>query len=130
MTKKKSVEDASLSLADQLIAAQLRIKELEATILHYRQDPLYSSYFAWARKVNETSEAINSFTLSITSEDNTFNRYIALIKIQDEQMTIVEKLRKVYLNKSEADLKAMEKNDIPLIERRVHNSAKTKTARQ
>ncbi len=110
-----------------LEVAQAYIKNLETELLHYKQDPFYSAYFAWARKVNETSDAINSFTLSLTGDDKSFERYVALLKVQPEQMAIIASLRNDYLKKDDAELEGIkQKQGIPLIEERV----KTKAARQ
>ena len=123
--KKKAEVSQPLTLKDQLQAANKKIELLEDMILHYKQDPLYSSYFAWARKTNEISEAINSFTLSLTGDDKTFERYIALLKVQPEQLELMDKLRSGYLKKTEEQLNDIQNDGTPLIEQRV----KTKVAR-
>ena len=67
----------------------------------------------------ELSESLNSFELSLTSNDKTFERYNDLVKLQPAQIKLLDSLRKDYLKMDEEKLREVEKSGVPRIERKV-----------
>jgi hypothetical protein len=109
---------------------KLRVLALEKECDAYRKDPLYSTYFAEARKAAEIAESLNSFVLSVTDDGTTLKNYALLTKLRPQQLDVLNKLRTEYLKVDEETLAEIEKSGVPLIERRVVvNGKQSKKAR-
>ena len=95
-----------------------RVYELEKECDAYRKDGMYALYWSHNRKAVEISESLNSFVLSLANDNKTLERYALLIKVQPEQLKILDALRKEYLKTDEETLEQIKINGVPLIERR------------
>ncbi len=118
VTPPQSLEECTTDAA-KIDWLRLRVDQLEKENKAYREDPMYKTYFAEFRKANEIAESLNSFVLSLTSGDGTFERYSALVKMRPLQLKILDTIRREYLKQDEAALVEIEKTGVPLIERRV-----------
>lgn len=114
----KTLEDCKTD-AERIDWLRLRVDQLERENKAYREDGLYALYFSHNRKMVELSESLNSFELSLTSNDKTFERYNDLVKLQPAQIKLLDSLRKDYLKMDEEKLREVEKSGVPLIERKV-----------
>lgn len=103
-----------------------RIYELEKECDAYRKDGMYSLYFSHNRKAVEISESLNSFVLSLANDNKTLERYALLIKVQPEQLKILDSLRREYLKTDEETLQQIQINGVPLIERRAAKTTNKK----
>lgn len=93
-----------------------RIQQLEQELLSYKSDGMYALYFALNRKLNELSFSLNNFTLDLTSDDRTFDRFQKLTTNIKDMVESANWLRNNYLKMSEEESKDAEKKGIPLIE--------------
>ena len=103
------------------------MSELEkAELLLYKQDGMFALYFALNRKINELSNSLNSFSLDITNEDKTFDRFQKLTSNLKDMVESADWLRVNYLKMSETEAKEAEKSGVPLIEQLIANAPKNR----
>jgi hypothetical protein len=95
-----------------------RIAKLEQEIKESKQDGQFALYFALNRKANQLAALMNEATLSLTSEDKGFDRFLKLIEKMDVFTSSLLKLRQNYLRLDEVELKEIENKGIPLLEQR------------
>lgn len=92
------------------------IKQLEDELLIYKSDGMFALYFSLNRKLNELSKSLNSFTLDLTSDDKTFDRFQKLTTSLKDMVDSTNWLRNNFLKMTEEESKEAEKKGIPLIE--------------
>jgi hypothetical protein len=92
------------------------IKDLQEELARYKTDGMYALYFSLNRKLNELAYSLNNFTLDLTSDDKTFDRFQKLTTSLKDMVESANWLRNNYLKMSEDDAKDAEKKGIPLIE--------------
>lgn len=100
------------------------IKELEEELLLYKQDGMFGLYFSLNRKINELSASLNSFTLDITKDDKTFDRFQKLTANLKDMVESADWLRVNYLKMTEPEAKQAEKAGVPLLEKLISDAAK------
>lgn len=117
--------------AERIAFLKHRVEELESAMETYEQDGMYSTYFAQNRKVNEIAKSLNSFTLSLTEDDKTFERFMAYQKGQPAVIKNLNSLRSDYLKMDESALDKIAENGVPLIERRAQmNGSSSETGKK
>jgi hypothetical protein len=92
------------------------IKQLEDELLIYKSDGMFSLYFSLNRKLNELAKSLNSFTLDLTSDDKTFDRFQKLTTSLKDMVESANWLRNNFLKMSEDEANEAEKKGVPLIE--------------
>lgn len=93
-----------------------RIEELEKELLIYKSDGMFALYFSLNRKLNELSKSLNNFSLDLTSDDKTFDRFQKLTTSLKDMVESANWLRNNFLKMTEEEAKEAEKKGIPLIE--------------
>ena len=71
----------------------------------YKEDGMFSLYFALNRKINEISRSLNDTTLSLASEDRSFDRFIKLTSSLKDIVDAVNSIRINYLKMDEKQKK-------------------------
>ena len=93
-----------------------RIEELEKELMIYKSDGMFALYFSLNRKLNELSKSLNNFSLDLTSDDKTFDRFQKLTTSLKDMVESANWLRNNFLKMTEEEAKEAEKKGIPLIE--------------
>lgn len=101
-----------------------RIEDLEKELLSYKSDGMFALYFSLNRKLNELAFSLNNFTLDLTSDDRTFDRFQKLTTNIKDMVESANWLRNNYLKMSEEEAKEAEKKGIPLIEQLAKSNKK------
>ncbi len=92
------------------------IKQLEEELAIYKSDGMFALYFSLNRKLNELSKSLNGFTLDLTSDDKTFDRFQKLTTSLKDMVESANWLRNNFLKMTEQEANEAEKKGIPLIE--------------
>lgn len=92
------------------------IKQLEDELKIYKSDGMFALYFSLNRKLNELSKSLNSFSLDLTSDDKTFDRFQKLTTSLKDMVESANWLRNNFLKMTEEEAKEAEKKGVPLIE--------------
>lgn len=96
----------------------LTLEQALAIIKDYEEDPSFGIYFACIRQVNQVKTMLNGSTIS-ADDNGAFDRFVKVMDKIDDWGNKLENFRIKYLNKTEKELKDIEKTgSIPLIERR------------
>jgi hypothetical protein len=102
------------------------LDELKKELLLYKEDGMFGLYFSLNRKINELSKSLNSFTLDITKDDKTFDRFQKLTSNLKDMVESADWLRVNYLKMSEPEAKEAEKSGVPLIEKIIKDATKNR----